>query len=72
MPVLSALAMLFYYFPFTQLSGWHPEFSCEYQMRCPALLIEADGSTDFAVEKVDVSTGASEHDDRISFAEVIS
>ena len=23
MPVLSILEMLFYYFPFTQLSGWH-------------------------------------------------
>ncbi len=72
MPVLSALAMLFYYFPFTQLSGWHPEFSGKDQIECPAILIEVDGSTDFTVEKINVPTGASEHDNRISFAEVIS
>src|SRR5579859_1816028 len=39
---------------------------------CQALLIEANSSTDFAVEKVDVYTGTSENDNRISFAEVIS
>jgi len=48
------------------------KFSREDKTRCPAILIEVDGSTNFAVEKVDVPAGSSEYNNRIGFAEVIS